>query len=78
LTANDSGSVFCNAGDDIEITIQTEKTGTYQFANRAVLDGTIILNDASIETDSKLSTVNFVKSAVTEELDMTGLTAPAP
>ena len=74
LTANDSGLVLCNPGDDIEITVQTEKTGTYAFTNRAILDGTIILNDTSIETDIKLSTVSFVKSAGTEELDMTGLT----
>lgn len=77
LIANDSGLILCNAGDDIEITVQTEKTGTYAFTNRAILDGTIILNDTSIETDSKLSTVSFVKSAATEELDMTGL-AEAP
>jgi len=74
LIANDSGVILCNAGDDIEITVQTEKTGTYAFTNRATLDGTIILNDTSVETDSKLSTVSFVKSAATEELDMTGLT----
>jgi len=74
LMANDSGLILCNAGDDIEITIQTEKTGTFAFTNRATLDGTIILNDTSVETDSKLSTVSFVKSAATEELDMTGLT----
>jgi hypothetical protein len=71
--ANDNGLVLCNAGDDIEITIQTAKTGIYAFTNRATLDGTIILNDTSIETDSKLSTVSFVKSAATEELDMIGL-----
>ena len=74
LTSNDSGLILCNPGDDIEITIQTQKTGTYAFTNRATLDGTIILNDTSIETDSKLSTVSFVKSAATEELDMKGLT----
>ena len=78
LTANDSGLVLCNAGDDIEIAVQTEKTGTYVFTNRATLDGAIILNDTSIETDSKLSTVSFVKSAATEELDMTGSTEAAP
>jgi len=77
LTANDSGLVLCNTGDDIEITVRTEKTGTYAFTNRAILDGAIILNDTSIETDSKLSTVSFVKSAATEELDMTGSVAPA-
>ena len=73
LIANDSGLILCNPGDDIEITIQTQKTGTYAFTNRATLDGTIILNDTSIETNSKLSTVSFVKSAATEELDMKGL-----
>jgi len=73
LIANDSGLILCNPGDDIEITVQTEKTGTYAFTNRATLDGTIILNDTSIETNSKLSTVSFVKSAATEELDMKGL-----
>ena len=74
LTSNDSGLILCNPGDDIEITIETLRTGTYEFTNRATLDGTIILNDTSIETDSKLSTVSFVKSAATEELDMKGLT----
>jgi hypothetical protein len=73
LTANDSGLILCNPGDDIEITIQTAKTGIYAFTNRATLDGTVILNDTSIETNSKLSTVSFVKSAATEDLDMKGL-----
>jgi len=75
LLANSSGLILCNAGDDIQVDIQTEKIGVYAFTNRAVLDTNIILNDTSVETDSKFSTVNFVKSAGTEELDMTGLTA---
>lgn len=74
LTANSSGLILCNPGDDIQVDVQTEKSGTYSFTNRVALDTTIILNDTSTETDSKSSTVSFVKSADTEELFITGLT----
>ena len=67
-----TGTILCNAGDDIDVTIQTEKTGTYAFTNKATLDASIILNDSSTETDVKTSTVSFVKSAATEDIIMQG------
>lgn len=74
LTANSSGLILCNPGDDIQVDVQTSKSGTYSFTNRVTLDTTIILNDTSIETNSKSSTVSFVKSADTEDLSILGLT----
>ncbi len=66
------GLVLCNPGDNIVVTLTTEKAGTYAFTNRATLDTTIILNETSSETGSKTSTVSFVKSADTEDLDIIG------
>ena len=66
------GLILCNAGDAIDVIIQTEKTGTTSFTNRVALDTTIILNDSSTETDVKISTVSFVKSAATEDIIMQG------
>tara|TARA_B100001769_G_scaffold275275_1_gene276761 strand:- start:4455 stop:5393 length:939 start_codon:yes stop_codon:yes gene_type:complete len=54
------------------VRITNSKSGSHEFTNRITLDGSIVVNNTSTETDSKVTDYTFTKSAGTQEMDMIG------